>query len=495
MKWRDTAGLTVAVLALLGIGSQPVARWITKRTVSQFVSAEADLHGSTHWDPARHAWTFYDLKIVADGGESIQAARSTIRINSKEFFQRNLVIESAQVDGIVIRVPREQPVHSPDSLQMALPLPAFSSDAWMDSTLNQHKSDVLSAARYREQRRKELQLDLERLHKRCFEMETASSSNPLRGRGEIQEVQREIANLRQALAEERIRVRETDRELEHATKGLREGWREEVARSIAQSLPEQSRLIQQIAEQSIAEYWESRRALLAYATATAKPLKELQSDNRGTEIPIAGIARNYLRIRTANLSGLMQIGDRTPVRFQASIEGWGDQWGAINPKSDWRFELASSAYSPIIQTHVERADDGEGWIVTWREDADSQHECLGHLLATAQGDLLEISIPVDALVSTDPSAAMVFGGATDWQTCWKSVLHGYQGRELVASLPVTPTDSEGVAGGWRCPAPQIHPDTLTVMAQAWDKTLENYAARVCDRMESRIGGLWIAMEQ
>jgi ribosomal protein L29 len=494
MKWRDTAGLTVAVLALLGIGSQPVARWIATRTVSQFVSADADLLGSTHWDPARHAWTCYDLKIAADGGESIRVARSTIRIDANEFLRRNLVIDSAQADGIVVRVPMGERASS-DVSQAASMFPAFSSDAWMDSLLNQHKGDVLSAARGREQRRKELQQDLERLQKRCAGMQTDSSSNPLRGRGEIQEVQREIANLLQALAEERIRVRETDRELEQTVKRLREGWREDVARSIAQSLPERSRLIQQIAEQSIAEYWESRRALLSYAAATAKPLKELKSNNRGTEIPIVGISKNYLRIRTATLSGWMEIGNRTPVRFQASIQGWGDRSGAVNPKSDWRFELASSASSPIIHTHVERADDGEGWIVTWCEDSDAQLACRGHLLTTDQGERLEISIPLDALSSVDPSGAMVFGGATEWQTCWKRVLLGYRERELVASLPLVPADAEGVAGSWHCTAPQVHPDSLAVMADAWDKTLEHYTASVSDRMQSRIGGLCVAMEQ
>jgi hypothetical protein len=33
------------------------------------------------------------------------------------------------------------------------------------------------------------------------------------------------------------------------------------------------------------------------------------------------------------------------------------------------------------------------------------------------------------------------------------------------------------------------------MAEAWDKTLENYVAAVSDRMQSRIGGLCVAMEQ
>ena len=496
MKWRDTAGLSVAVLALLGIGSQPVARWIATRTVSQFASGEAALLGSTHWDPTRHAWTCYDLRIDAEGGESIRAARSTFRLDSKEFLRRNLVIDSAQVDGLMVYVPNAEVATSTELQQSVSLFPSFSVDAWLDTLLNQLKTDVLTASQRREHRRRELQTELERLQKRCTEMETVSNSNPLRSRADIQGVQREISNLLQAIAEEKIRVRETDRELERTVQHLREGWREEVVRSVSQSIPERSRLIRHIAEQSIAQYWESRRALLAYAIATARPLKELDSFGRGKEISIPGIPKNYVMIRSASMSGCMEIQDRTSVRFRASLKGWGDESCAIAPRSEWQFELAGSPSSSIIQAHVERTDGGGGWVVRWRDHTDSKSTCQGILQSTSQGDRLDISIPVDSLLAMDSSGrALVFGGATDWQTSWNGALRGYQGRELAASLPFQVRQSEGIASGWRCQTPEVHADSLAIVSEVWDKTMDGYVAGVAERLQPRIGGLCVAMEQ
>jgi ribosomal protein L29 len=503
MKWRDSAGMTIAVLALLGLGAQPIARWMVARAVSQYVPGTATIAGSVTWDPARHVWTCHDLRLDADGHQAVNAVRATFQLDSKALFRRDLVIDSARVDGMVVHAPKSQPELGNEQ-RVVSAFPTFSPDVWGDTLLHQQKSEVLSASQRHEIRHLELLKQLDSLRARCEGIKAATSPNPLRNRSEIREVRRDVANLLQALAEERIQIRETDRALERTTVRLQDAWREDLSQSITDQLPQTPELVQELAVCYLAQYWESRRFLMRCASATAAPLQEREFSTRGSEVRIPGLPRNHLVIRSATLAGSIQAEDEPPIRFRAEITGWGDASSAIDPRSDWRFEMDGNKTTSKIQAHVERAactnssasEIPQGFLLTWTEHANPELTSRGIWKTTSDGDRIDLSVPVDSIADMSRSGpSIAFEGKTDWESCWISAIEKFRGRYLNASLPLTHAHPAGTTDFWQCRNPEVSPESLTLLTQAWEETLAAYVARMSQRMQSRVEGLHRAMEQ
>lgn len=503
MRWRESAGMTIAVLALLGLGAQPIARWMVTRAISQYVPGKATVAGSVSWDPTRHVWTCYDLRLDADGHGAVNAVRATFHLDSKAFLRRDLVVDSARVDGLVVHVPKSSP-EIRNEQQLVSAFPAFSPDVWADTLLHQQKIAVLSASQRHDIRHLELRKQLDSLRKRCDEIKAAASPNPLRSRSDIQEVRRDVANLLQALAEERIQIRETDRTLERNTSRLQDAWREDMSQSITDQLPQTPVLVQELAEHYLAHYWESRRFLMRCASTTAAPLQEREFSSRGSEVRIPGLPRNHLTIRSATLAGSIQTEDETPIRFRAEVTGWGDASSAIDPRSDWRFEMAGNKTTSKIHAHVERtarttstaSGIPQGFLLTWTEHADPELKSRGIWKTTADGDQIDLSVPVDSIADMSRSSpSIAFEGKSDWESCWTSAIEKFRGRYLNASLPLTVAQPSGTADFWQCSNPQVSPESLILVTQIWEETLAAYVARMSQRMQSRVGGIHQTMEQ
>lgn len=513
MKWRDSAGLIIAVLILLGFSAQPVARWIVKRTVSQYVPGKATMAGNASWDPVRHTWTCDELHVESGGGDSFHASRATIRLDASELIRRNLVIDSLRVDGVVVHGPRRPQDLYTGALRAEATFPSFSPDAWADTLLNAHKGMVLSASQRREHCRSELEQQLEQLQKRCADLEIATSANPLRNRIDFQEVRRDVAQLVQSLAEERIRIREADRELATRAERFQASWRDDLARSIFDLLPDQSLLVQLIARKSLAQYWESRERLMSYASLTARPLKEREVVGRGTEVSIPGLTKNYVMIRSANLAGTIAIEDQQPIRFRAVVTGWGDTYSTLDPKSEWQFEFAGSNGSSMINARVERIQppksmalsnsnlpDATGewatdqWYITWTEHPNPELTCRGRWQTTSNGQRCDLSIPLDSIAELSRSSMLAaFEGKNDWESCWSKTIDGYRGRYLHASMLL---DLEGSIDPSNPPTmdPEVSEESLSLVSEIWKQTLATYILRASDRMGPRIAGLHAAME-
>lgn len=510
MKWRDSAGLTIAVTALLGFSAQPVARWIVNRTVSQFASGAATTAGNVSWDPVSQTWTCSNLRIETGGGEWVQAARATVRLDANELFRRNLVIDSAKVDGMILQFPQIHDDHGSRSNPSISTFPEFSLDAWADTVLNQHKSDVLSASQRRDRRRLELRQQMDRLLSRCAEIESVSTPNPLRSRRDIQEVRREVADLLQALAEERIRTREADHKLAMATEKFQEAWRDDLAQSVVNLMPEKSRLVQHIVDRSFAQYWESRGPLIAVASSTGRPLQEQPSSTRGRDVSLPGLPKNHLKIRSANLSGMIEIENKKPIRFRASITGWGDEHGATEPQSKWHFEMVGTDSSSTIEAVVGRANrtdpspvaiesppgSSEDLMITWTEHTDPALTSRGHWQTTAKGDRFDLTIPVDSIANLSRSdISIAFEGKMDWQSCWNAAMENYRGRYLSASLLLASRDSIGSDYPCHDQHPEANEESLVLVSEIWERTLANYLGSISTRMQTRIGTLHTVMEQ
>jgi hypothetical protein len=516
MRWRDSAGLIFAVLVLLGLGAQPVARWIVTRAVSSYVQHDPLIAGTVSWDPVGNTWTCNDFRVGAGTGGSVHVTRATVRVDSSALFRRNLVIDSAKVDGLNIRLPdeeedlrRAESSASPEN-RMGV-VPAFSAEAWSNQFMNPFRSQVLSVAQRRENRRYELRQEWERIQNRARELETALNPNPLRKRVDVQEFRRDMAKLIQAFAEERIIVRETSRDLDRGLARLEREWMIELGRSIDGDLPESSHWVQQLADRCLVQYWDARRPWISYAVAATLPLQESPPSARGREIPIPGLPRNYVMIRSVHVSGSLETEDRNKIRFRGSIRGWGDPSCALDPTSEWEWEVPDANAISVVKARIERphrVDDGsvkapaildrrEGLLITWQEHSNPDRTSRGHWRSTSWGDRFELAIPIESLAELSRTGDVIaFDGSSEWMECWDQAIAASGGEYLHASLPLGGRSTTGRwAGSWKCSDPEMDRESFARFTQIWEATLATYRTKMTERMRPRIRGLIDAMEQ
>lgn len=504
MKWRESAGLTIAVLALLGFGSQPFARWVVTRTVNRYVPGGAATAGSVSWDPVRHTWTCDQFRLRIDGVDSFLAARATVLLDSNALMNRNLLVKSARVDGAVIPISERALLPSSDYGESSSTFASFRPEMWLDTQLQQYKSQILSASRRREQRHQELLEQWNRLQSRCEEVQVAATPNPLRTRTDIQEVRRDFANLFQVLAEERIQIRETDRELEKPFQRLRDTWREDLREAIVHPLPDRTRLVQQIAEKCLMQYWDSRRLLLRCASITARPLVLQESILQGTEVKIAGMPNRYVKIRMAALAGCIDIEAKKQIRFRASVNGWGDASSPGESEANWYFEIPGIGAPLSIRARMEDFDRTissapqyrDRIAFAWTEKSEPSMDCQGRWHSYPDGDRFELSLPVDCIADLARSHGWAaFDGQSDWESCWGTAIENYRGSYLLASLTLSDQNNYGIADDWRCDHTEVSKESLELVSLAWDRTLTAYLATAGDRIEPRLAGLHRAMEK
>jgi hypothetical protein len=330
---------------------------------------------------------------------------------------------------------------------------------------------------------------LDRLQSRCEDNQANAAANPLRSRGDGHDARREIAIFIQALAEERIRVRETDRELANTSLRFRDTWREDLAQAILPPLPERTHWIEGVAERYLARYWESRRLLLRCASATAWPLQRQDSMTRGKEVDIPGIPNHYVQVRSASLAGYIDVEEEKPTRFRATVKRWNDARNAGESESDWYFELPGNDEPEAIRVHVEGTGLRNEFALTWAEQSDQKRDCRGQWQSHPDGDRFELTLPIDCI------AHGALEGQMDWESSWYSAIKNHRDRSLRVSIPLLDGNDVGIADDWRCDRPQIRPESFDLLSQIGEETLAMVLASHVDRIQPRLGGLIRAMEQ
>jgi hypothetical protein len=504
MRWRARAGIAFAVLGFLTLGSQPVARWIVSTAISRFVSGEVTIDGTVRWDPLKHAWSCGQFQFESANGQTWRAERMTVRMDPKEFLRRNLVVDSAHVEGITMRADSVQPA-TPDEADVLRALPSFSIDTWIESELNRQKSKILSAVQSREYHKRDLQQRLDQLRERCDSTLAPSESNPMRSRQVANEVQREIASLLQAMAEERIRIRELDSNLQHRAVHWTIAWQDELSNSISQSIPNPSASAHLVVKKCIKEHWDSFRAILSVASVSTQSLGEAVSETRGTDVPIPGLPRNYALIRTASLTGQLETDLGSKMPFRAKLVGMGDANVPANPKSEWRFERtgiepsgAESGKAIIVNVQTSSglqfpwlAPTRGSQELTWIDPAlpyaasKSASESASHLRWTRgeKGDNMEVAFPVGILIQPQSSTW------SEWQSYWDQVVKEHHCERLVASWWTEAGSMEQSADPWQCSGLELDPETGALAEEIWEETRARYVDGVTQRLQPRISGL------
>ncbi|MCU0709029.1 MAG: hypothetical protein MUF23_12110, partial [Pirellula sp.] len=487
MKWRARAGIAIAVLGFLALGSQPVARWIVSSTLSRFVPGGLAIEGAVRWDPIQQAWSCSQLRFHSDSGQTWRAERMTVRLDSKEFLRRNLVVDSARIDGITIETDDRRFV-TEDELVHPVEIPCFSVDSWLHSVLIRHKNEILSASQSREFRRRELQQQWKHLRDRCESIQLAVDSHPLRGQQPAIEARQEIVSLMQSIAEERIRVRELNQRFASFSDQWRQEWRDEISEAIVRSLPDPNTSAHLIVKNSIVQHWMSHRDFISVASTSARPIHEIASKARGTDIELPGVSRNYLLVRNASLVGHLEPNRGDKVRFRANLVDLGDSASRFVPKSGWRFEPAIgsgitvdvSVEGPGNRSEIKQAGSREYQVVSWGRTADSETSSRAIWIRDNDMEKVELVCPIGILANQQPllQEPLFQGGqspiAADWQGCWDRAVRNRRGQCIAACWWVETASSGPARDPWQCQNMEVHPNTINLSKEIWNDTQTEY---------------------
>jgi hypothetical protein len=430
-------------------------------------------------------------------------------MDPKEFLRRNLVVDSASVDGITIRIDDLEPA-TPDDVDMLRAFPSFSPDTWLESEFNERKSEILSATQSRNFGSLELQQRLDHLRDRCDSTQIPSESNPLRAWQEANEVRREIACLLQAIAEERIRIRELGAGLRQRNEKWTSEWRDELSMSISQSIPNPKTLAHLFVKNCVKKHLNSFREILSVATVLTQPLGEMVSRTRGTDVSIPGLPRSYTLIRAASLTGQLETNSGNRFPFRAKLTGIGDENSPANPKSEWRFErtgfepfggergkaiVVSVRTSTGFRVPCQAATLGcqeLAWVDPALPHAalNSASDSTSHLRWSRgeQGDSMEVAFPVVILLQTQPSVW------SEWQLHWDRMVQRHRGERLVASWRTASCSMEPKTDPWRCQGIELHPDTAALAEEIGEETRALFVDGVLQRLQPRISDLVSAID-
>lgn len=489
MRWRARAGLAIAILAILGVGFQPVSRWIVANTLSRFIAGQVRIEGDSHWDPWKLVWTCDQLSIELSQGERWKADRMAVRLNPEEFLRRNLVVDSAEIEGVRIGMHDPTELSSLDPTEPSPDTPAFSIEHWIDSVLAHHKSAILSASQSRDHRRRELQQQWNDLRERCQVRASMVDSHPYRSRQIDDQIRHETTKLSQALAEERIRIRELDWQWKQWSDQWRETWRDQLVDSISHSIPSKSASAHLFVKKSICEHWDAHQSLVSLASQATRPIREVSSNARGSDLALPGLPRNHTLIRTAHLSGSVEGNNGTSIRFRAHVEGLGDAASAIEPKSEWQFEPITEKAGRVIRVRVEHQN------VAWCSDLESDSASRAAWVHTQGGNHLEVLFPIRVLASR-PSSRTRESDVTvsDWQSCWDRAVQSHPGKQVAARCSLAVVTPEHIANPQRLREIELAPETATLVETIWDEAEDLYVDRLAQRAEPRISVVVAAID-
>jgi hypothetical protein len=468
MSWRKRAGIAIVVLALLGGIAQLSLRWAVSRSLAGFVHGQVRIQGSSQWFPMEHSLMLDDLWIEQDNGDTIQAKRISVKINPNAFLRRNLVVDAAIVEGLVLTRPTLRESLSESSPpQNTIGVPDFPVAAWAIALGESCDKRTRLAVDERKHVGTQLQRQLERLKQR-FEALADTAQNPLRNREALEETRREWVALRQSSAEERVRMREADNDLRHDLSKEYDDWRSQLVHAVTSSLPERESAVRQTLNDFVHRFLRTHQPILQLVTASALPIEQETLPWQGTDVALPGLEPSFALVRSARLDGTISIPDQAPIPFRGKVSHWGDTHRSNPlPHGEWHFEIPLHPAARVLAVTVERlALDGatNSTRIAIRLQEESQPDAL-----PPQQIILERSVDGDALALDLLYPGPIEPAGTGLlESAWtQSLREAVEGRGPLR-----------VHGTFRLATYEFHPSTLATLDSIWDEAQANYLDRV-----------------
>ncbi|MFN9984455.1 MAG: hypothetical protein ACK52S_02785 [Pirellula sp.] len=364
MAWRRRLAILFSLAVLAAFAAEPMLRALSYRTLSQLLDRQVTIEGKAKLSIHDGTLRVKDVRFDSPSGQSFEIEQVTAKINQKDFLSRNLVIDHATVQGLAIRsgIKRSMTSPSSNSLESATgrheilgeatirrsnqltPFPRFDATEWTNSYRSTLKQLAQQLSNQRSATKNSLETRLATLKRRLPNVPLAEQ-NPLRDRAVIESIRSEFVAIRQSIAEERVALRDIERNLPEEVNRVQQHWASEMEPAIAATLPEFENSIRSSLMEYVNQLLEESEPLLQIVQDSLSPLSESHSTSanlasQGADVPIPGFSGNHVLIRSATIQGWLVPFEKKRIPFDCQLSQWGHGKPTIDsPKAHWRFRL------------------------------------------------------------------------------------------------------------------------------------------------------------
>ncbi|MFN7738293.1 MAG: hypothetical protein ACK5O8_19415 [Pirellula sp.] len=364
MAWRRRLAILFSLAVLAAFAAEPMLRALSYRTLSQLLDRQVTIEGKAKLSIHDGTLRVKDVRFDSPSGQSFEIEQVTAKINQKDFLSRNLVIDHATVQGLAIRSGIKRSMTSPsgNSLESATgrheilgeatirrsnqltPFPRFDATEWSNSYRSTLKQLAQQLSNQRSATKNSLETRLATLKRRLPNVPLAEQ-NPLRDRAVIESIRSEFVAIRQSIAEERVALRDIERNLPEEVNRVQQHWASEMEPAIAATLPEFENSIRSSLMEYVNQLLEESEPLLQIVQDSLSPLSESHSTSanlasQGADVPIPGFSGNHVLIRSATIQGWLVPFEKKRIPFDCQLSQWGHGKPTIDsPKAHWRFRL------------------------------------------------------------------------------------------------------------------------------------------------------------
>jgi hypothetical protein len=364
MAWRRRLAILFSLAVLAAFAAEPMLRALSYRTLSQLLDRQVTIEGKAKLSIHDGTLRVKDVRFDSPSGQSFEIEQVTAKINQKDFLSRNLVIDHATVQGLAIRsgIKRSMTSPSSNSLESATgrheilgeatirrsnqltPFPRFDATEWSNSYRSTLKQLAQQLSNQRSATKNSLETRLATLKRRLPNVPVAEQ-NPLRDRAVIESIRSEFVAIRQSIAEERVALRDIERNLPEEVNRVQQHWASEMEPAIAATLPEFENSIRSSLMEYVNQLLEESEPLLQIVQDSLSPLSESHSTSanlasQGADVPIPGFSGNHVLIRSATIQGWLVPFEKKRIPFDCQLSQWGHGKPTIDsPKAHWRFRL------------------------------------------------------------------------------------------------------------------------------------------------------------
>ena len=363
MAWRRRLAILFSLVVLAAFAAEPMLRALSYRTLSQVLERQVAVEGKARLSIQDGTLRVKDVRFDSLSGQSFEIEQVTAKINQSDFLSRNLVVDHATVQGLAIRSgPKRSAtiesnssgpttpgqaslsrVASIRSTQLA-PFPRFDVNEWSNSLCSTLEQLAQQLSHQRSTARNAIETRLATLKKRLPNVPLADQ-NPLRDRAAIEAIRTEFVAIRQSIAEERVALRDVERNLPDEVNRVQHRWSTEMEPAIAATLPDFEKSLRSSLLDYVNQLLEESEPLLHTVQDCLSPIAKSHSNSassssRGVDVSIPGFAGNYVLVRSATIQGWLVPFEKKRIPFDCQLSQWGHGKPMIDrPKAHWRFRL------------------------------------------------------------------------------------------------------------------------------------------------------------
>lgn len=397
MKFRHRLLILATVLGGGAIAFQPTMRLLIERRLSQ--SMRSDVHiQSSKISLIDSTVALDNISIRNSDATRITVEKAAFHFDAAQFLRRNLILDSAIADGMSV------PLSSPPETDLPkFATPGFQFDEPKINFGDDTRSQLMSYTaplrtsvdtEFEAQQRSHIEIEntLDAIEQKLAEaVPDESVPNPLRLRFLIEDARKELAILKQSMAEDRVERKNSDKRFKVAIENARQNWDSRVRTNINSEAPSAKIVASYLANAALIQEFNSLRPLInmvatpvraseipmvnisqsdtaALSATTNQPKIDLASVfpsanvyplqiSRGIDVTLPGIVENAMALRVGRFRGTAMVRDESFDRSGITSEY----------SFDMRIErLASRLYSathtPAKASADIRSPDGSSLI-------------------------------------------------------------------------------------------------------------------------------------